>query len=86
QAVERATSSFDRNLQRVRQLKGLPIETLQSIQALDQARREYLRSLVDYNTAQFRLQRALGWPIQLAPSDIVPPDSAPGTSAVSDVR
>ena len=66
QAVERATASFERNLLRVRDLKGLPIETLQSIQALDQARREYLRALVDYNTAQFRLQRALGWPVQLA--------------------
>jgi outer membrane protein TolC len=66
QAVERATGSIDRNLLRVRDLKGLPIETLQSIQALDHARREYLRALVDYNTAQFRLQRALGWPIQLS--------------------
>jgi outer membrane protein TolC len=66
QAVERATASFDRNLLRVRDLKGLPIETLQSIQALDQARREYLRALVDYNAAQFRLQRALGWPVQLS--------------------
>jgi outer membrane protein TolC len=68
QAVERAVASFDRNLRRVRDLQGLPIETLQSIQALDQARREYLRALVDYNTAQFRLQRALGWPIQLPTS------------------
>jgi outer membrane protein TolC len=65
-AVERATHSFERNWLRVRDLEGLPIETLQSIQALDQARREYLRSLVDYNAAQFRLQRALGWPIDLA--------------------
>ncbi len=65
QAVERATASFERNLRRVRDLQGLPIETLQSIQALDQARREYLRALVDYNTAQFSLQRALGWPIRL---------------------
>ena len=64
-AVKRAVDSFDRNLLRVRDLQGLPIETLQSIQALDQARREYLRALVDYNGAQFRLQRALGWPVQL---------------------
>lgn len=64
-AVERATHSFERNWLRVRDLEGLPIETLQSIQALDQARREYLRALVDYNAAQFRLQRALGWPIDL---------------------
>ena len=66
QAVRRATDSFERNWLRVRDLEGLPIETLQSIQALDQARREYLRALVDYNAAQFRLQRALGWPIDLA--------------------
>lgn len=65
QAVQRAVASFERNLLRVRNLQGLPIETLQAIQALDQARREYLRALVDYNTAQFRLQRALGWPVQL---------------------
>jgi outer membrane protein TolC len=66
QAVKRATDSFERNWLRVRDLEGLPIETLQSIQALDQARREYLRALVHYNTAQFRLQRALGWPIDLS--------------------
>ena len=60
QAVERATASFQRNLLRVHDLQGLPIETLQSIQALDQARREYLRALVDYNAAQFRLQ-AIGF-------------------------
>jgi outer membrane protein TolC len=59
----------------VRDLEGLPIETLQSIQALDQARREYLRALVDYNAAQFRLQRALGWPIDLA----VNPPTAPAS-------
>ncbi len=33
-------------------------------QALTQARREYLRSLIAYNEAQFRLQRALGWPVE----------------------
>jgi len=75
-AVQRATDSFERNWLRVRDLEGLPIETLQSIQALDQARREYLRALVDYNAAQFRLQRALGWPIDLtAPPDTVLSDA-----------
>jgi len=78
QAVERAVASFERNLLRVRDLQGLPIETLQAIQALDQARREYLRALVDYNTAQFRLQRALGWPVQL--SDPSPSSGVPNGS------
>jgi len=79
QAVERATASFERNLRRVRGLQGLPIETLQSIQALDQARREYLRALVDYNSAQFKLQRALGWPVQLS-------DAAPALGESSERR
>jgi len=72
QAVTRAVDSFDRNLRRVKDLQGLPIETLQSIQALDQARREYLRAIVDYNAAQFNLQRALGWPVQLAEAQVDP--------------
>jgi outer membrane protein TolC len=63
QAIAAAHRSYDRNLERIRNAQGLPIEVLQSIQALDAARREYLRAVIDYNTAQFRLQRALGWPI-----------------------
>ncbi len=63
EGITSAQQSYDRNLNRIRNAQGLPIEVLQSIQALDAARREYLRTLVDYNTAQFRLQRALGWPV-----------------------
>lgn len=62
--VKSATDSYKRNLARIREGQGLPIEVLQSLQALDDARREYLRTLADYNEAQFRLQRALGWPIE----------------------
>jgi len=62
--VKSATNSYGRNLARIREGQGLPIEAIQSMQALDEARREYLRTLADYNEAQFRLQRALGWPIQ----------------------
>jgi len=61
--VSAAQQSYARNLERIRNVQGLPIEVLQSIQSLDLARREYLRSVMDYNTAQFRLQRALGWPV-----------------------
>jgi outer membrane protein TolC len=61
--ITAAQQSYERNLARIRNVQGLPIEVLQSIQALDAARREYLRSVTDYNTAQFRLQRALGWPV-----------------------
>lgn len=61
-AVLSATDSLRRNLERIRDGEGLPIEALQSVQALDQARREYLRVVTSYNEAQFQLQWALGWP------------------------
>jgi len=61
--VQYATNSYQRNMTRIHEGQGLPIEVLQSIQALDESRREYLRTIVDHNEAQFRLQRALGWPI-----------------------
>lgn len=65
-AVEFAVRSYRRNRQRIREGEGLPIEVLQSIQALDAARREYLQVLVDYNEAQFQLFRAIGWRIDEA--------------------
>jgi outer membrane protein TolC len=58
-----AGESYRRNLERIRGGQGLPLEVLQSIQALDQSRREYLRAVGDYDEWQFRLYRALGCPI-----------------------
>ena len=37
-----------------------PIEVLQPIQALAQARLDYLDAVLDYNRSQFRLKRATG--------------------------
>ena len=37
-----------------------PIEALQPIQALAQARLDYLDAVLDYNRSQFRLKRAIG--------------------------
>lgn len=65
--VEAAQASQQQNLDRIEQAKGLPIEVLQSIAALAQARREYLRTIIDYNIAQFTLYRALGWPAKSPP-------------------
>lgn len=61
--IAAAELSYRRGSERIRQGQGLPIETLQAVQALDQARRLYVRTVADYNRAQFRLQRALGWPV-----------------------
>ncbi len=58
-----AAESYRRNVARIRGAQGLPLEVLQSIQALDQSRREYLRAVGDYDEWQFRLYRALGCPI-----------------------
>ncbi len=65
-AIVRARDSYDRNLDRIREAKGLPIEVLQAIQALEAAERAYLRAVSDYNRAQLQLQWALGWPINAA--------------------
>lgn len=64
EGITAARNSYERNAQRIQEGQGLPIETLQSIQALDQIQRQYVRSVADYNRAQFRLQRALGWAVQ----------------------
>jgi len=57
-----ASASYRHNLERIEQAKGLPIEAMQALQAIIQARRELLRALIDYNVAQFTLYRAVGWP------------------------
>jgi outer membrane protein TolC len=62
--VESARQSYDRNFARIREGQGLPIEVLQAILSLDASQRELVDSTVDYNVAQFQLQRALGWPVQ----------------------
>jgi len=63
-ALQHAQRSLSRNLERIRNAQGLPLEALQSIQALAQARREYSRAVLSYNEAQFRLHHALGWPAE----------------------
>lgn len=62
-AIQSAQSAYDLNLARIRDGQGLPLEVLQSVQALESTRRAYLRAVVDHNQAQFRLQWALGWPV-----------------------
>jgi outer membrane protein TolC len=70
-AVPEAQSSLRLNYTNIRRGAGLPgatrpIEVLQPIQALAQARSDYLDAVLAYNRSQFRLHRALGRPTQLA--------------------
>ena len=66
-ALRSAEDSFTRNLQRIRNHEGLPVEVLQSVQAMETARLAYADAVVEYNEAQFRLQWALGWPVTAPP-------------------
>ena len=67
-AIQSAEDSYGRNLSRIRDRQGLPLEVLQSVQALENARRAYLEAVVGHNEAQFRLQWALGWPLDATPA------------------
>jgi len=66
-AIATARDSYQRNVDRIRDGQGLPIEVLQSIQALEASQRAYLNAVANYNRAQLQLQWALGWPVT-APS------------------
>lgn len=59
--ITAAERSYELNLKRIVNAQGLPIEVLQSIQALANARRAYLNAVIDYNVSQFELSRATGW-------------------------
>jgi outer membrane protein TolC len=60
-AVDSAKGSYEKNLERIRQGQGLPIEVLQSVQAYEAAQRVYLRAVSDNNRAQLQLLWAIGW-------------------------
>ncbi len=70
--VEAALRSYNLNLTRIRGGAGLPIEVLQSIQALDRARLDYLQAVTSYDKGQFRLLTALG-NTPIAPAEAVQP-------------
>ena len=65
----------------------LPIELLNNFRLLNQARREYLDAIVDYNRAQFELYVALGQPpadalARPVPAEGLAPSGLPGTLPV----
>jgi outer membrane protein TolC len=93
-AVPEALNSLSLNLVNIRRGAGLagatrPIEVLQPIQALVQARLDYLDAVLGYNRAQFRLFRAIGQPPMITtpaePSTAgPPPHHAPALSNPSN--
>ena len=72
ESVTEAIESLELNLTNIRRGAGLPgatrpIEVLQPIQALAQARTDYLGAVIAHNRAEFRLLHALGQPPLLPP-------------------
>jgi len=61
-AISAAEQSYHLNSERIRASEGLPIELLQSISALADARNAYTAAVANYNRAQYRLLRSLGTP------------------------
>ncbi|MDG2360375.1 MAG: TolC family protein [Planctomycetaceae bacterium] len=64
--IKNALETFELSKARIRGLAGLPLEALQAVQAVADARQNLLEAVVGYNQAQFRLMRAIGGPIQSA--------------------
>ncbi len=88
-AVPEAQASLGLNLTNIRRGAGLPgatrpIEVLQPIQALAQARADHLDAVLAYNRAQFRLYRALGQPLSL--SQAPGPDTARAVGTTAPAR
>jgi outer membrane protein TolC len=83
--VTKALESLRLNMLNIRRGAGLPgatrpIEVLQPIQALAQARTDYLLAVLDYNRSQFRLYHAIGWPPLANPPWAAPPPNPPSPS------
>ena len=60
QTIETAENSYQRNLSRIRDGQGLPLEVLQSVRALEEAKLAYVTALVAHNVAQFELHWSTG--------------------------
>ncbi len=72
-----AEAGYAADLRRTRGGEGLPIELLNSMNRLVQARLAVIQSLLEYNRAQFALFVALG----LKPTNACPADCGPGPLA-----
>ena len=74
--VETSIRGYDLEIQRARNLQGLPIESLNSLNLLRRAREELVRVVTQYSQAEVRLFVALGQPPNLSPNG--PGGNGPG--------
>lgn len=62
QGIEAADTSYQLNLDRIRDAAGLPLELVQAIKARTDAKNAYTEAISNYNRAQYRLMHAMGQP------------------------
>lgn len=62
QAAGHAKKAYELTTNRLQEAQGLPIEALDSIRTLAEARQAEIDAVLDYNIAQYRLLAALGHP------------------------
>jgi outer membrane protein TolC len=65
--IQSALEGFQEDMRRIVAHEGLPLELLNSLRLLAQARIEYTNAILDYNRAQFELYVAIGKP----PADVL---------------
>lgn len=75
--LKSAESGFREDLLRIRNTVGRPIEVVNSLELLNDARVARIRAVTDYNKAEFRLFVALGSPPPLGDSANAPLPAAP---------
>lgn len=79
-ATEASLRGYQQDLQRTRNLEGLPIEVLDSLRLLARGRTAWLDAIIDYNRAHFDLYVALGQP----PADTLARPVAPEVAATPE--
>jgi outer membrane protein TolC len=72
-----AEIGFREDLQRIRNTVGRPIEAVNSLELLNDARVDHIRAVTDYNKAEFRLFVSLGSPPPLGAPSNAPVAPAP---------
>ena len=94
QRLSSADVGFHEDLERIRNTVGRPIEVVNSLQLLNQARVARIRAVTDYNKAEFRLFVSLGSPPPLGtpvegpapPPPLAFPPVSPVPGAVVPIR
>jgi outer membrane protein TolC len=84
-AVRAASDAYTQDLTRIRGGQGLPLELMDSLRLLGQARADYMDAIIDYNRAQVQLWVSLGRPPADRLARPVPTDMPPRADAKTPI-